>query len=693
MQSRYEAVLDSLEAGVVIHAADTSILEANERARVLLGLNDLEGRLATDPEWQFFESDRSPMVLDRFPVMQVIASGKPLNGLVLMIRPPGKSDVWCEVSAVPVVDDVGQLREVVVTFIDITERKRVEEELIASEELLRVVLDTSSDATFRTGPDHRIEYVNQRVAEISGIPAGQWIGKRISDMGLPAELARVWEARRSSVFSTGESVTFEFEIDNIEGHRWYETTIAPGFDPDGMVVRTIETSRDFTDRKAASDALQELSTHDPLTGLANRTELLNEITRALGAGHRLGRAIGVVLMDLDRFKDVNDTLGHAAGDELLIAAAARVESVARDGDLVARLGGDEFVVVMRDLEDPSEALAVAMHLLQAFRTPFMVREVELYSPTSIGVAITTDGEDADDLMREADTALYSAKEAGRDRVAVFNEELRAAITGQLAVEADLRHALTRGQLDVWYQPEIDLETGSVIALEALLRWHHPDGSVWTADRFVDVAEQTGQIQEIGDWVLNQACQQAADWAAKRPGQRATVRVNMSTLQIAMPGLLSTLDRALAASGLDPGLLCIEITETVLLRQSAIARDNIAGIHERGASIAIDDFGTGYASLTYLNHYPIDVIKIDRSFIADITLLGHNHRLVAGIIALATLLGITVTAEGVERPAQVELLRQMGCPSAQGFLFSRALPADEITPLLDRRYLTNSPALG
>ena len=809
MLSRYEALLAALDAGVVIHAADTAIVEANDRARALLGLQDLEGRLATDPEWVFLESDHSPMALERFPVMQVLATQQAVRGLIMIIRPPMSPDVWMEVNALPIIDDSGQLEQVIVTFIDvsdreravaelaqsagysrslievsldplvtisaagvitdvnaateivtgvpregligsdfagyftdpelardgylqafaagsvtdyplairhadgtvsevlynatvyrdqrgevagvlaaardITDRARAERALATSEELLRVVLDTSRDVTIQIGRDGRIEYVNRRAVEVSGTPLDQWIGKTFQEMGYASDLAESWEAHRRKVFTTGEPVTYEFEMVNAEGHRWYETTVAPGFDSDGAVAHVIETSRDFTERKNASDALQVMTTHDPLTGLANRSAVIDEITRAMSGARRSGRTTAVLMMDLDRFKDVNDTMGHAAGDELLIAAAARVEHVVRAGDLVARLGGDEFVVAMRDLDDPAVAGQVASRLVEAFQTPFTVAGAELYTTASVGVAFATDVGNAGDLLREADTAMYAAKESGRDRVAVFNEDLRTAITKHLAVEGDLRHALERHQLAVWYQPEVDLTSGAVIAVEALMRWHHPDGSIWSADQFIDVAEDTGLILDIGNWALHEACREGAAWAAGRPDRHLTVRINESALQIGETGLLPTIDDALAASGLDPGRLCIEITETALLRRTATALDNLAGIHERGIGIAIDDFGTGYGSLTYLNHYPIDVIKIDRSFITDSVLLDHDHRLVAGIIALARILDITVTAEGVEQPDQATRLRRMGCPSAQGFLYSPAVPADQLTPLLDHAY--------
>jgi diguanylate cyclase (GGDEF)-like protein/PAS domain S-box-containing protein len=697
---------------------------------------------------------------------------------------------------------------------DISRQHANAERLAASEELLRAVLDTSSDAVIRFGPDGRIEYVNSEVVRNSGVPLDLWVGKSFAEMGY-GDFATAWDAYNRHVFDTGDSVAFEFEIDDARGHRWYETKVTPEVGADGSVSHVIQTSRDITDRirveaelrssqaqleqaqriahvgswtldnatnhvawseelflmqgldptslapsytehsrlftpaswqelstaltgtaetgapyelelemvrpdgshgwmlargeavrdatgtivglqgvavditdrRVATDQLRVQATHDPLTGLANRAALLDEIARAISSGLRLGRSVAVLMMDLDRFKEVNDTLGHAAGDDLLVAAAARLKRIVRAGDLVARLGGDEFVVVMRDLEDPTDAVRAAGRLVEAFRTPFTPGGRELFATASVGVAVATDAAGAGDLLREADTAMYAAKAGGRDRVSMFNEDLRTAVTSRLTVEADLRHALERDQLAVWYQPEVDLTNGSVIALEALLRWHHPDGTVWTADRFVGIAEDTGLILDIGEWVLRMACTDCAAWSTLRPGRPLTVRVNLSALQIAEPGLLDAVDDALASSGLDPALLSVEITETALLRRTTTMSANLAGIHDRGISIAIDDFGTGYASLTYLNQYPIDCIKIDRSFIDDTIAPDHDHDhgLVAGIIALAAILDITVTAEGVEEPHQASYLRQMGCPSAQGWFYSKAIPPESVTQLLDLIY--------
>jgi predicted signal transduction protein with EAL and GGDEF domain len=375
----------------------------------------------------------------------------------------------------------------------------------------------------------------------------------------------------------------------------------------------------------------------------------------------------------------------------LIAAAARLQEVVRAGDLVARLGGDEFVIVMRDLADPAQPVQAAMRIVQAFQAPFNLGDRELFSTASVGVAIAADSSGVVDLLREADTAMYDAKASGRDRVSMFNEDLRTAVITRLSIEADLRHALDRDQLVLWYQPEVSLTSGSVIALEALLRWRHPDGSLWTANRFVEAAEDTGLILDIGDWVLRKACIQGAAWAAARPDRPVTVRVNVSALQLAESGLIEAIDTALAASGLPARLLCVEITETALLRRTSAVIANLNAIHDRGISLAIDDFGTGYASLAYLNQYPVDLIKIDRAFITDPNAPDHDHRLVAGIIALARMLDIPVTAEGVENHDQAAHLREMGCPSAQGWLYSAAVPPEKVLPLLDHIYPHGSEA--
>lgn len=568
---------------------------------------------------------------------------------------------------------------------DVTDRVKAERDLAEHTELLRAILDNSRDGIARFDPQVRVEFINQRAVDLSGIPREQWLGRSFDELGYPPAIAENWNAHIGSVFSTGASDVFEYQVDNAEGSRWYEASLSPEFAPDGSVAHVISTNRDITARRQAEDEVRHLATHDPLTALANRTAIVDEIERSLRSGRRTGSPTAVLMIDLDRFQYVNDSLGHGLGDDLLRAAGARIAESVRGGDLVGRMGGDEFCVVMRDLAEPQEALTAAWRLVTDFRAAFLIGGEELFSTTSIGVTVAHSPAETLDVLREADTALFEAKGAGRNRVSVFNEDLHDAVTTRLRLESELRRALERRQLDVWYQPEIDLTTGAMIAVEALLRWHHPSGETYTAARFVDLAEETGLILDIGPWVLHQACAQGQAWAQSRPDHSLTVRVNASALQLADASLLPSLDDALTASGLDPGLLCIEITETSLLRETQTVRDNLQGIRRRGVRIAVDDFGTGYASLTYLRQYPVDVLKIDRSFVTDITTNDQDRRLVAGIVSLAEALEMTVTAEGVETPEQAALLRVMGCPGAQGYLYSRAVPADTITANFDTEY--------
>jgi len=531
--------------------------------------------------------------------------------------------------------------------------------------------------------DHelRIEYMNQRAIDAFGIHVDDWAGKSFSEAGCNPDFVEASEARLRRVFDTGQAVRYEFEVQTTLGHRWFEASVVAERTVSGEIGHVVSTSRDITDRKQADSELLRLATHDPLTGLANRTALVTEVTHALAAGVRAGSATGVLMVDLDRFKIVNDSLGHAFGDALLCAASSRLTSAVRAGDLVARPGGDEFIVVMRDMPEPAEAIRAAWRLVQVFREPFVINGFEVFTTASVGVSVAVGGAKADDIMREADTALYVAKDEGRDRVSVFNEELRAEVIARLTIEGELRHALPRHELMVWYQPEIDLRSGQVIAVEALLRWRHPTGEIYAADRFIEVAEDTGLILDIGDWVLQEVCFQAARWAVAHPTAHLMTRVNVSALQLAEAGLLQAFDDAILRSGVDPRLLCVEITETALLRETAATRENHAGIRERGIQIALDDFGTGYASLAYLRDYPIDALKIDRSFVANVTDNTQSSRLVAGIIALADALHVSVTAEGVERLEQATLLQQLGCRGAQGFLYSKAVPPEAIDAML------------
>jgi diguanylate cyclase (GGDEF)-like protein/PAS domain S-box-containing protein len=570
---------------------------------------------------------------------------------------------------------------ITITWRDVTERHEATEALSRSEHLMRTVLDSSPDPILQIGPDLRIEYVNRAAAEAAAVTMDAWIGRTWRELGFPDHLVERYERRTRRVFETGETLEDELDLERADYGRAYETRYVPLLDADGQVAHVVSISRDVTKRHIAEQLLLERATRDPLTGLANRAALLDEIDRSVQVARRSHTDTAVLMVDLDNFKHVNDSLGHAVGDILLVTAAERIRSVVRGGEMIARFGGDEFVVVMRDLDDPTRAVDNARRIVEAFRRPIDIDGADVYTTASVGVALAAPDSTPDDLLREADTALYVSKGEGRDRVAIFNEELRAAVTARLRIEAQLRPALDRGELEVWYQPEVALPTGRVTAVEALLRWRRPGIGIVPAQDFIDIAEDTGLVVEFGPWVLRTACADAARWSREHPSDPITVRVNLSARQVVETGLLGEIDRALEESGLPTSLLCLEITESTLLHHSAVVLEHLQEIRHRGIRIALDDFGTGYASLAYLREFPVDVLKIDRSFVSNITDSNFDARLVGGIVALADALDVAITAEGVETPEQADRLVELGCERAQGFLFSPAVTADAIDAML------------
>jgi diguanylate cyclase (GGDEF)-like protein len=390
-----------------------------------------------------------------------------------------------------------------------------------------------------------------------------------------------------------------------------------------------------------------------------------------------------VLLDIDNFKLVNDSLGHSAGDELLRKIAPRLTDALRPGDTIARLGGDEFVVLLEHIADERAAARIAERIVTAFELPFELNAGEHFAKASLGIAIATGEEDEPSaLIRDADAAMYQAKARGRARFEVFDGAMRARTVKRLSVENDLRRALERDELRVVYQPIVSLKDGSIAAVEALLRWSHPERGLITPVDFIPVAEESGLIEPIGRWVLNAACAQAAQWQALRPAAPPLgIAVNLSVRQFTQRDLEATVTRALAASGIEPSSLCLEITESVLLDEPDTVSETIKGIAHHGVRFALDDFGTGYSSLAYLTRLPIDGLKVDRSFVDELGSSARSTAITTAIVRMAQALSIEVVAEGIETQGQLDTVRDLGCELAQGFYFHRPLPASAITALL------------
>jgi diguanylate cyclase (GGDEF)-like protein/PAS domain S-box-containing protein len=452
-------------------------------------------------------------------------------------------------------------------------------------------------------------------------------------------------------------------------------------DPNGEVTGFMSLMTDISARKQSERRLQQLALSDPLTGLANRNLIIQRIDAAVAGIGDDDAGVAVLLLDLDGFKSVNDSFGHAVGDELLLAVARRLRSCLRDGDVAARLGGDEFAMLL-DAVGPAESVEVAQRVVDALSSPFSLRRAQVVVTASIGVVHASKELSTQDLLRDADVAMYQAKAEGKNRLVVFEPSMQERVVTQLQLESELRAAIELGEFELYYQPYVDLESRTVVGLEALVRWHHPTRGLLLPAEFIPTAEETGLIVPLGRWIIARACAQAAVWRADAPDRPLSISVNLSPRQLHDPELLTLASQVLADSGLPPGVLTIEITENLLLGDAELAGRRLAELRALGVQVAVDDFGTGYSSLAYLRRYPVDVLKIDRSFVDPMTDGPRQAALVRSIVDLASALEVDTVAEGVERSEQASALSGLGCRVAQGFYFARPQPADVISVLLE-----------
>ena len=446
-------------------------------------------------------------------------------------------------------------------------------------------------------------------------------------------------------------------------------------------------------RRATEDETRYRALHDPLTELPNRTLFLDRLGHALDRAQRAGTGVAVLFMDLDHFKVINDSLGHEVGDRLLCAFAPRLTEVLRPSDTVARFGGDEFVVLCEDLHGEADVVHLADRILDCLREPFEIGSHELFTSATIGLALARPGDEPEGLIRDADAAMYRAKASGRARYELFDEAMRERVSERLSIETALRRTVADRALSVHFQPVVALADRSIVGAEALLRWKHPERGWIGPEQFIPIAEESGLIVEIGEWVLEQAMQAAMRWPEVRPGGgKPQLAVNLSARQVAQRGFSEKLAAALLRTGLPPERLSLEITESVLMEEAEAPVETVRELKRLGIALVLDDFGTGYSSLSYLNRLPIDVLKLDRSFIARLRDQRESSAaIVSGVVTMAEALGMTVVAEGVEEASQVEQLRALGCSFAQGFFFARPMPAGELECLLQSRPQMPAPA--
>ncbi|HWP20098.1 MAG TPA: EAL domain-containing protein [Burkholderiaceae bacterium] len=454
---------------------------------------------------------------------------------------------------------------------------------------------------------------------------------------------------------------------------------------EALALANAQLRQEIADRRVAESQVRHLAEHDALTGLPNRRLLELRLRHAVREAAERGEQVAVLLMDLDRFKTINDSLGHLVGDQLLQAIAHRLRDTLRPVDTVGRLAGDEFAMVLPGLQAPADAARLAALLIEEVSKPYAVDEMELRVTPSVGISLYPDhGDGPDALLGRAAAAMYQAKSQGRRHYHVFSGQADDSSSQRLLMENDLHRALERGEFVLHYQPRYELATGMLCACEALLRWEHPTRGAVNPSQFVPLSEESGLVVPIGDWVLREACRQIQRWQA-RGREVCPISVNISARQFRSLDLMSMIRGALDETGVDPRLIEVEITETTLMHNTEETLTILGQLHALGIKISVDDFGTGYSSLAYLKRFPVDLLKIDRSFVHDLTTDADSAVIVSAIIGLARSLQLRVVAEGVETPEQVDFLKRRGCDEVQGFLFSKPLPAAQIEPLFNLRY--------
>ena len=561
---------------------------------------------------------------------------------------------------------------------------RFQHQLRASEERYRTLVETSPDAIILTDLEGKIVLANRRAAELYACESeDELVG--MSGMSLVApESSELLVESLSKVEEKGTVTSVECTLVGRDGtHFPAEVSITSVTDAHGKKVGHITIVRDITERKMLESQLEYQAFHDPLTNLPNRVLFTDRLEHALASTGRRGASVAVLFIDLDGFKVINDSLGHKAGDQLLVSVARRLLSAVRPGDTVARLGGDEFTVLLEDVTGMAQALAVGSRIIGHLQVPILLEGHEVSITASIGIALSTSSLDQpDDLLRDADIALYEAKEKGKARCAVFDVSMNSRAWKRLELEIELRRAIDQREFTLHYQPVVDLQSGEVRELEALVRWEHPERGLVPPKDFIPLAEETGLIVPIGQWVLAEACRQMRTWQDEQhEGIPQTVSVNLSARQLKEPTLVYDLRAILDNSGLDASHVKLEITESVALENTEATIATLLELKSLGVQLALDDFGTGYSSLVYLKRYPVDTLKLDRNFISGLGGNSEDTAIVQAVIAFAKTLNLSVTAEGVETAEQLAELQRLGCDRAQGYYFARPMPAESVGNML------------
>lgn len=574
-------------------------------------------------------------------------------------------------------EELGALSDLFNRLLDKVENEN--SSLKESEERFRKLTAMSPVGIFQVDANQRLQYVNQRWRDIHQLKNEQLDLQDWFEMISPRDVVAAQEAWHRLV-SDQESIALELRmIGPNHMTSWVHLMASPLHDHDGKLLGYLGAISDISELKAAQIQMETLAFFDPLTGLANRRLFKNRLEKSVKQATRSGNSMALLFLDMDQFKRVNDTLGHDAGDVLLKEVANRLNQTVRENDTVSRIGGDEFTILLTDISSVQDVRVVADKILRSMAKPIRVKGQDILTSVSIGITLTPDdSQDTNVLMKNADLAMYSAKEQGRNNYQFFSEEMNHSILEHLALEKEIKEAIERNQFTLFFQPKISLFDYTTTGVETLIRWEHPDKGLVSPDQFIPVAEETGQIIDIGNWVLEQACRQISSLIRQNimPAD-AKVAVNLSAKQFTDPELAPRIRNVLEITGMPPRCLELEITESTLMEDVEAAISIMQEIKATGVSIAIDDFGTGYSSLSYIKRFPIDVLKVDRSFVMDIPDDKNDMAITAAVIAMAHKLGMNVVAEGVETDEQFKYLRLNNCDEGQGYLFSRPLSLGQL----------------
>ncbi len=678
-EQRFRSLYGTIACGVLVQSTSGVILQANLAAEHIfgLGLDQMRGR-RPEELWHAYREDGSELASTERPGPTVLRTRQPQRGFTMKISRPHGQERWLQIDTIPVLGPDGQAVQVVSSFLDITERKQVEEALRQSEERFRAVFDRAAIGIARIDLDGCIIEANPAFHRMLGYglqefaknPIAKFVHPDHTHNGKLRELVELAAGRR-------DEVQQELRYLHKKGGAVWGNSIASlvrGRSNEPLFI--IGMVEDITARKAQEAALEHQALHDVLTDLPNRTLLYDRLHQAILASKREQRPMALLMMDLDRFKEVNDSFGHHGGDVLLRQVAVRLRAQLRESETIARLGGDEFAIILPGVRDEAAAGLTAGRLLQTLLQPFFVDGEKLEISASIGIVFfPKHGQDAETLLRRADAAMYVAKRR-HGGASFYTLEHDTHDPSRLSLTFELRHAIDQRQLVLHYQPALQCRTGAVMGVEALVRWPHPRHGLLGPNRFIPLAEQTGLIRPLGLWVLETAVQQQQAW--QKEGMNLRVAVNLSMRNLHDPELLERVGRIFETYGLAAGQLTVEITESLLLADAEETLKVLSPLKAMGVRVAIDDFGTGFSSLANLKRLPVDEVKIDRSFVAEMASKKADSVIVQSTIDLAHKLGLVAVAEGVEDRAAWEMLAVQGCDFAQGFYLSRPMPAEELT---------------